>query len=371
MIWLDNAATTFRKPPSVRAAVSWALEHCASPGRGGSRPAMEAAKVVYACRELAGEFFSCRPEQVVFTMNATHGLNIAINTLVPQGGRVVVSGFEHNAVMRPLYAKRAQIVVAGRRLFDPDDALREFSMSIERGADCVICTHVSNVFGYVLPVEEIGRLCRKKGVPFVVDASQSAGVLPVSLDAMRADFVAMPGHKSLYGPQGTGILLCNRLPETFICGGTGSLSAQYAMPEELPDRAEAGTHNVPGICGLAAGLRFVLLKGTGEILRHELQLRRILEARLSGSGFTLFEGTPVTGVLSLCTDGLDCEEAAGLLSEKGVAVRAGLHCAPLAHESAGTLSTGTLRLSPSVFNTVEDAEKAAFFLATLARKNGK
>jgi len=371
VIWLDSAATTFQKPASVKAAVSWAFDHCASPGRGGSGPGMEAARAVYACRELAGELFSCRPEQVVFTMNATHGLNIAIHTLVPRGGRVVVSGFEHNAVMRPLYAIDAQIQIAGRKLFAPEDTLRNFAEALEKGADCAVCTHVSNVFGYVLPVEEIGRLCRKKGVPLIVDASQSAGVLPVSMDAACADFIAMPGHKSLYGPQGTGLLLCARLPKPLLCGGTGSLSREFSMPEELPDRSEAGTHNVPGICGLGAGLRFVLQKGTDRILRHEAALRRILEARLSGRGFTLYSGQGSTGVLSVGTGDWDCEEAAALLAEKGIAVRAGLHCAPLAHESAGTLDAGTLRLSPSVFTTREDVETAAFILTSHMGKSRK
>jgi len=371
VIWLDSAATTFQKPNSVKAAVSWALEHCASPGRGGSGPGMEAAKTVFHCRELAGELFSCKPENVVFTMNATHGLNIAVNTLVPRGGRVIVSGFEHNAVMRPLYARDAQIAVAGRKLFDPENTLREFAAALENGADCAVCTHVSNVFGYILPVEEIGKLCRKRGVPFIVDASQSAGVLPVSPDAMQADFIAMPGHKSLYGPQGIGLLLCARLPKPLISGGTGSLSLERTMPEELPDRAEAGTHNVPGICGLGAGLRFVLQKGTARIFRHELSLRRLLEARLSGRGFTLFSGQSCTGVLSVGTGVWDCEEAAAFLAGKGIAVRAGLHCAPLAHESAGTLEGGTLRLSPSAFSTPEDVETAAFFLASHMGKSRK
>lgn len=371
MIWLDNAATSFFKPPSVKAAVSWAFDNCASPGRGGNHPAMEAARAVYYCRELVGELFSCRPEQAVFTCNATHGLNIAINTLVPIGGRVVMSGFEHNAVLRTLYARGAHCMVAGRKIFDPENTLREFENCLVSGADCVVCTHVSNVFGYVLPVEEIGKLCRKKGVPFIVDASQSAGVLPLSCEALNADFIAMPGHKGLYGPQGTGLLLCSRIPSPLIFGGTGTASKDTSMPLELPDRAEAGTHNVPGICGLAAGVRFVLETGTERILRHEMKMIDILRSELGRTNAELFTGSPGSGVLSLRMDGWDCEEMAEYLAMKDISVRAGLHCAPLAHESAGTLDTGTVRFSPSFFSTSDDMKQAAFYILSKQRKNAK
>ena len=187
MTYLDNGATSFHKPPQVQQAVIRAMNRCANPGRGGYGAAMEAAKVVYRCRETASELFDCDPERVVFTSNCTHGLNIAIRTLVKPGDRVVISGFEHNAVTRPLHGLGARITVAGRKLFDWEDTLKEFETALKKGADAAAFTHVSNVFGYILPVEEMASLCRGYGVPFVVDAAQSAGAIPVSLKKLGAD----------------------------------------------------------------------------------------------------------------------------------------------------------------------------------------
>ena len=369
MIYFDNAATTFRKPKSVARAVFDAMQRYASPGRGGYPAAMEAAEKVFSCRELVGKLFSCPAEQVVFTSNATHGLNVAIHTVVKPGAKVVISGFEHNAVWRPLLERKVDICVAGRRLFDREDTLEAFARELKKGADVVICTHVSNVFGYILPVEEIARMCRKYGVPFVLDASQSAGMLPVSMENLQADFIAMPGHKGLYGPQGTGVLLCSRLPKPLICGGTGSNSADGQMPDFLPDRGEAGTHNVPGICGLLEGVRFVENVGTANILAHERQICRRIRNRLAQcDDIHLFAGDEAvqSGVLSFRVRGWDCEEAAEKLAKMGCAVRAGLHCAPLAHESAGTLESGTIRISPSVFSEPWEADFLASRILALS-----
>lgn len=344
MIYLDNGATSFHKPGQVYQLVQRAMTRCANPGRGGYGAAMEAAKTVYACREAAAKLFDCRPEQVVFTSNCTHGLNIAINTLVKPGSRVVVSGFEHNAVTRPLYARDARVTVAGRRLFDWEDTLNRFSDALEKGVDAAVFTHTSNVFGYILPVEELAALCRSKGVPFIIDAAQSAGVLPVSLEKLGADFIAMPGHKGLLGPQGTGLLLCGAVPQPLLQGGTGSASRQQQMPQELPDRAEAGTLNVPGIAGLEAGIRYVSGAGLETLLRKEQKQAKICARELKKLGFRVYSGEHQAGTVSFVPD-TDCEEAAQALARQGIAVRAGLHCAPLAHESAGTLDTGTVRIS--------------------------
>lgn len=344
MIYLDNGATSFHKPPEVKQAMVRAMERCANPGRGGYAAAMAAAQTVYRCRETAGKMFSCEPEQVVFTSNCTHGLNIAIRTLVKPGSRVLISGFEHNAVTRPLHQLGAQLHIAGRKLFDWPDMLTEFEEGLKSGVDAAVFTHVSNVFGYILPVEEMAGLCRQYGVPFAVDAAQSAGMLEVNLKRWGADFIAMPGHKGLLGPQGTGLLLCNRLPEPLLCGGTGSQSLQQEMPDFLPDRAEAGTVNVPGIAGLNAGMRYVNQLGVDRILRRE-QLQAMACAKgLKKLGFRVFAGEHQGGTVSF-VPGVDCEAAAQYLAEHGIAVRAGLHCAPLAHGSAGTLETGTVRVS--------------------------
>lgn len=374
MIYFDSAATTLQKPPGVRRAVACAIEQLASPGRGGYWQAQAAERLMFECRMEAAGLFSCEPEQVVFTMNATHGLNIAIKSLVSPGQRVVISGFEHNAVRRPLHAAGANVVVAGRRLFDRKGMLNAFEDAITPHTAAVVCTHVSNVFGFILPLEEIAALCRERGVPLIVDASQSAGCLPVSLKRLGAQFIAMPGHKGLFGPQGTGLLLCARPGSALLEGGTGSQSRLAEMPEELPERHEAGTPNVCGIAGLRAGLQFVHDTGEAEILAHEQKLRRRLQAKLRRfEGLECFAGpfTSQSGVLSLRIGAVDCEDAAQMLAQKNIAVRAGLHCAPLAHESAGTLEGGTVRISFSPFNTAREVDALACALGEILYLTGR
>ena len=363
MIYLDNGATTLHKPQAVRAAVNRALLRCANPGRGGYPAAMEAAEAVFRCRSLAGEMFDCEPERVVFTMNCTHGLNMAIRTLVHPGDRVVISGFEHNAVTRPLHALGARVTVAGRKLFSWEDTLADFDRALSEKPVAAIFTHVSNVFGYVLPVEQLAELCRLHGVPFLVDAAQSAGSRPVSLKKWGAEFIAMPGHKGLLGPQGTGLLLCGRDPEPLMQGGTGSLSIQQDMPDFLPDRGEAGTGNVPGICGLAAGMTHIRHVGLKAIAaREEREAMRAAQG-LAGLGLRVFTGPHQAGVLSFLPPDGDCETAAERFAARGVALRAGVHCAPTAHESAGTLETGTVRAS---FGPDASPEQTRGFLQTAA-----
>lgn len=344
MIYLDNGATSFPKPPAVRRAVAYALEHFTNPGRGGYPAAMAAGKCVYRCRELAGELFGCEADRVVFTSNCTHGLNIAIRTVVKPGDRVVISGFEHNAVTRPLHALGAKLCIAGRKIFDRDDTLEAFYQALHQGVDAAVFTHVSNVFGYILPVEQLARMCRAHGVPFIIDAAQSAGTIPLSLKDLEADFIAAPGHKGLLGPHGTGLLLCGRNPDPLLCGGTGSESLRQDMPAYTPDRAEAGTLNVAGIAGLGAGLRYLKETGMDRILQREKKQAEVCADALESLGMQVFRGENQGGTVSF-VPGCDCEAAAQLLAAQGIAVRAGLHCAPLAHESAGTLKTGTVRIS--------------------------
>lgn len=361
MIYFDAAATSFQKPDSVPSAMKRALSTMSSPGRGGYGAAMLAAETVFDCRsELADLYHAESPEQVVFTLNATHALNIAIKTLVSPGGRVVVSGYEHNAVTRPLAALGAEVVVAAAPLFHPEAVLPAFEPLLTADTQAVVCNHVSNVFGFVQPVEELAQLCAERGIPLVIDASQSAGILKLDLTDLRAAFIAMPGHKSLYGPQGVGVLLCGKdvKPATLIEGGTGSDSIRQEMPEFLPDRLEAGTHNVPGITGLLAGVRYVRQRGPSAICRRERQL-----AQMAAEGLHTIPGLQVyatpdmlaqVGVLSFTSERMSAEALAAALGERGVAVRAGLHCAPLAHRTAGTIDTGTVRLSFSDWNTPEE-----------------
>ena len=375
MIYLDSAATTLQKPPEVARASAWAICHLASPGRGGHRPAMAAADTAFACREEAAALFDVpEPEQVVFTFNATHGLNLAIKSLVRPGDTVVVSGYEHNAVTRPLRAIPGVTVrVADSPLFDRAAALEAFRRALTPEVRAAVCTHVSNVFGFILPIEDIAALCRSRGIPLIVDASQSAGCLPISLRELGAAFIAMPGHKGLYGPQGTGLLLCGERPaRPLLLGGTGSASRDRQMPPTLPDRLEAGTHNMPGIAGLLEGLRFVRRRTPEAIACRERQLAaeavRRLKALPGVEVFTPANGPHPTGVVSFRAAGRDCEELAEALGRRGIALRAGLHCAPLAHRTAGTLDTGTVRLSLSDFNTPAQIEKLAQELHQLFRE---
>ena len=355
MIYFDNAATTLQKPQTVSRAVLSAMQTMTTPGRGNHKSAQLAADTAFQCREIASEMFGVPAiENVVFTMNATHALNIAIRSLVPQGGHVVISGYEHNAVTRTLRDLGAKVEIASAPLFQTDLQLQAFEAKIVQGVDAVICTHVSNVFGFVLPIEEIAFCCQKLHIPLIVDASQSAGILPLDMQKLGAHFIAMPGHKGLYGPQGTGLLLCMSEAKPLISGGTGSDSLRQEMPPFLPDRLEAGTHNMPGIAGLKAGMRFIEKTTSERILRHEQKMLEeaasVLYALPNIHLFYSAHGNQV-GVLSFRHETYSAELLAELLAQEGIAVRAGLHCAPLAHRTAHTESDGTVRISFSAFNT--------------------
>ncbi len=376
MIYLDSAATTFQKPPAVKAAMVKALETCASPGRGGHRPAMAAAEKLYECRERAAKLFEVEdPERVIMTFNATHGLNIAIRSLVSPGDRVVISGYEHNSVVRPLHALDAKIAVADCPVFDKSAAVRAFDAAITRDTRAVIINHVSNVFGFILPVYEVAEMCRERGVPFIVDASQSAGILRVSQRELGADFIAMPGHKGLYGPQGTGILIASESARPLLFGGSGSNSISPDMPDFLPDALEAGTHNMPGIAGLCEGMAFVEKAGLDKIAAHEKALNLKLVRGLSDiPGVRVFAAGDTenqSSVTSFELDSMDSELAGERLSQMGFAVRAGLHCSPMAHASVGTIKRGTVRASLSAFNTPNEIDAFINAVEKLARRGYK
>ena len=360
MIYFDSAATTFQKPRTVADAMRDAMATMSSPGRGGYPAAMRAAEAAFDCRtELAELYHLENPEQVAFTMNATHGLNIAIKSLVPPGGKAVISGYEHNAVTRPLHAiPDVTVRVAAGQLFRPEETVEAFRKALTPEVTAAVSTHVSNVFGMILPIQELARLCRERGVPFILDASQSAGCLPVHLEELGAAFIAMPGHKGLYGPQGTGLLLCGQTPPPLLEGGTGSESIRQEMPDFLPDRLEAGTHNIAGIAGLLEGLRFVEKQGVQSIGSHERALTvQMGEALAQLPGVEVFRSkdpSQQAGVLSFRVSGMDCEELGEALGRRDIALRSGLHCAPLAHRTAGTLETGTVRASVSAFNVPQE-----------------
>ncbi len=372
MIYLDSAATSILKPPGVKRAMIEAMLTMSSPGRGSHPWAQRAASAVYDCREnLARLFNALKVENVVFTFNATHALNIAINSVVKKGTRVVVSGYEHNSVMRPLRALGADIRVIKGRLFQPEEFLREAERLIP-WAEVVVCTHVSNVFGYILPVYALGSLCRKYGRIFIVDASQSAGAMDVDFSAMGADFMAFPGHKGLMGPQGTGVLICKNEAKPLLYGGSGTDSLLPLMPDYLPDRLEAGTHNTAGIAALNEGVKFVMERGADNIRRHERRLLEIFALTLrSREDMKLFyceEHCLQSGLISLIPANMSCETLSEKLAHEGIGVRAGLHCAPAAHESGDSIATGTVRFSFSPFISAAQARTASHVLENILKK---
>ena len=365
MIYLDNAATTLYKPRAVEQAVRKALYGAAGYARGGYAAAVRAGELVYACREQAAALFGVRqPERVIFTMNATHALNLAIHALVQQDSRVIVGGYEHNAVMRPLTARGIEPTVLDTPLWDGAAMVKAAEQALAQGADLMVLNHVSNVFGYISPLDEIAQRLTKAGVPLILDASQSAGVLDIDVKRYPClAAVCMPGHKALYGPMGTGVLLAldDRIAaKPLLTGGTGSVSEKLHQPAFLPDALESGTPNVPGIAGLSAGIAFVRAVTPAHIARQERRLVHELARALSREPrLECFAGAEQTGVLSFCAEGVPSETIADALAREGVCTRAGLHCAPLAHRTAGTEDTGTVRLSLSFYSSARQAEQAA------------
>ena len=380
MIYLDNAATTLEKPPAVSRAMCWAMRHAGGAGRSAHPPAMLGADIIYDTRRLAAQVFDVPdPTRVIFTANATQALNMALYAMAQTRRHFAISGFEHNAVYRPILelVKRNNLKLTMLRSALWEDALllEQAEQAIRDGADCFVLCHVSNVFGYIPPLEQLDALLSEHGIPLVLDASQSAGVLPLSVSKLHSlAAVGMPGHKGLYAPPGTGMLLwmSQDLPAPLLLGGTGSLSEQADMPDFLPDRLESGTVNVAGIAGLFEGLQFVSKLGESEIAAWECKLRDLVTEKLREvPGVTVYASPnpqKQTGVLSFTCRQLPCEIVAQRLAEHNICVRAGLHCAPLAHSTAGTLETGTVRISPGWFQSVRQVRK---FCDTLAHICGK
>ena len=371
MIYLDHAATSFPKPAAVGAAVHAAMKTCAGYGRSAHPAAIRAAKTVFECRsELASLFHCPDPNAIIFTMNATMALNYAIDAAVREGAEVCISGYEHNSVVRPLTARRCRIDIVIPR--PGQSTMEAWEEHIRKRPSCVIVNHVSNVFGFVQPIEEIGTLCRMYQIPLIVDASQSAGVCEIDFEKIPScAAICAAGHKGLWGPQGTGVLIAAEiLPRrALITGGTGSRSAEIRQPEELPDLFESGTHNLPGIAGLLEGVRLVRRIGTAEIRNHECGLREQLESRFREiEGIRVISGTsdcPRLAVLSIVPERVPCEYIAEKLAEQDICVRAGLHCAPLAHRSEGTFETGTVRFSTGWSNTPDEMERTAEILRSI------
>ena len=373
----DNAATTFPKPPSVRHAVAQAVSTYASAGRGSHPLAVRGSELVYRLREAAADFFGGEPEHVVLTMNCTHALNLAIQGICAGGGHVIISRLEHNSVLRPVYA----LAKAGRISYsiadvypEPERTLASFRRLLRPDTKAIICTVCSNVTGQILPWKAIGALCQERGICFIADGAQACGVLDVRLTD-GINFLCTAGHKGLYGITGTGLLLSDgRYPlPPLMQGGSGSMSDLPEMPPFLPDTLECGTLNLIGAAGLLAGLQFVQEKGTAAILRHETALCDALCERLSGTdGVTVYRvpGAAYAPIVSFNIRGLPSEETAAALAKDGFCLRAGLHCAPLAHRTLGT-QEGAVRFSPSVFSRMQDTKRLADAVERLAGVSGK
>lgn len=369
MIYFDNAATTFPKPACVRRGVDGYFSvYGANPGRAGHEMAIKTAMEVYKTRELTAKLFhSNEPEQVVFALNCTHALNLAIKGTVHQGGHVIISDMEHNSVLRTVHALslegKASYSIAETVPGNPRATVEAFEKLIQNNTQLICCIQGSNVFGTRLPVEQLCALARAKGIPMLVDAAQTAGVLDINLTKTPYEFVAMAGHKGLYGPTGTGILITSigEQVEPLMHGGTGSNSVEPVQPDFMPDRLECGTVNTAGIVALGQGVRHVLATGPSKIYAHELEICKYLYRFLRNCrSAVLYTPEPEIGeclpVLSFNYGSLSGEETAAKLAEKGFGLRGGLHCAPLAHKKIGTLERGTARISPGCFNTMEQAE---------------
>ena len=364
MIYFDNAATTGKKPISVIKQVERALcTLSANPGRSGHKLSEKAAAEVYSVREKTAQFFGASgAENVVFTANCTASLNYVIKGVLKRGEHCIISDLEHNAVIRPLHKWGVNYDMASVSLTDDNKTVENFKRLITNNTKMIICTGASNVVGKLLPIGEIGRLCKERNILFAVDAAQIAGVVPINMKEMNIDYLCVAAHKGLYAPMGVGILIAEKpINNTLFEGGTGTNSNDLEQPEFLPERLESGTVNVSGIIGVGAGIDFVNKIGVKKIHKKEISLLKNLYNRLSRqSGIILY--TPsidvesYAPVLSFDINGLTSGETANLLNEKGIAVRAGLHCAPLAHKKIGTIDNGTVRISPSVFNTYEEVE---------------
>jgi cysteine desulfurase/selenocysteine lyase len=377
MTYLDNAATSFPKPEGVYQALDqFARQNLANPGRAGHKMALAAEHALDECRHLLNQLFHGQgPERFVFALNCTDALNMAFKGILGEGDHVITSDLEHNSVSRPLRAMElagriglTRIRADGGGTIDPEDVRR----AIMPRTRLIALTHASNVLGTVQPIAELGRIVRERGLVFLVDAAQTAGVVPIDVQAMGIDLLAIPGHKSLLGPTGTGALYVG--PRVKLRpwreGGTGGDSASETQPGEMPFFLEGGTPNVLGIAGLSAGIRHVQEQGLERIRAHEVMLTDRLWRRLDEmGGYEVFghrDPARRVGTLSFRSPAVSALELGGILDQAfDIAVRPGLHCAPYIHRALGTAPDGTVRVSPGPFNTPQDIDHLARALAEI------
>ena len=384
MIYLDNAATSFPKPEAVfRGMDAFVRSSAANPGRSGHRRAVEAEAMIEATRRLLAQLFGCaRPERIVFTLNATDALNMAIKGVVRRGDHVITSVLEHNSISRPLnqmekdgYITLTRLPANGDHVIEPDDVARAFTPQTR----LVAVTHASNVTGTIQPVAAFGKIARERGALLLVDASQSAGIVPIDVENDAIDLLAFTGHKALLGPTGTGGLVVGEraVIAPWREGGTGGDSSSPVQPEEFPHRLEGGTPNIFGIAGLREGAKILLQRGVESILTHEREMLSTFYSALKdparyslyGAGRVIAErrGEGRVGLVGINLPGFAPAETAAILDEQfDIAVRAGLHCAPYAHKHQGTFPHGTVRLSVGLLTTAEEMRQAAAAFDELA-----
>lgn len=384
MIYCDNAATSWPKPPDVNQAMTTFLQDIgANPGRSGHRKSLEAGRCVYQAREAVTELFHAPdPLQVVFGPNVTHALNLALHGLLHSGDHVITSSMEHNAMMRPLRTLERQGVQVTVVPCGADGLLDPWNIeaAIRKDTVLIALNHASNVVGTIQSVAEVGRIARQYNVLFIVDTAQTAGAYPIDMTEECIDLLAFTGHKALYGPPGIGGLIVGervdieRL-EPLVQGGTGSHSAHEEQPLFLPDRYESGTLNTVGLAGLEAGIRWILDQGVMAIRHHEIQLTAELIAGLQSIPGVVVHGTRdanrQTATISLTIQDTDPAEIGLLLDEEfGVLCRVGLHCAPAAHKTLGTFPTGTIRLGLGAFTTPEEVTTILQAIEQIVQRKG-
>ncbi|WP_069650888.1 aminotransferase class V-fold PLP-dependent enzyme [Caloranaerobacter ferrireducens] len=379
MIYLDNAATTFPKPEEVYQAMLESMkEFGANPGRSGHKLALKAGRAIYETRELLSKLFNIEnPMNIIFTSNATEGLNLGIKGILKSGDHVITTSMEHNSVLRPL--KALENIGVETTIIQCDKTgmidIKDIEKNIRQNTKMIITTHASNVTGTLFPIDEISKIAHKNGLLYMVDAAQTAGVYDIDVKNMNIDILVFPGHKSLLGPQGTGGIYIREGIDVMQMkeGGTGSRSESLIQPEMLPDKFESGTPNTPGIVGLGAGIKFILKTGIDNIRKHEEELTEYFIEELKEIDKVKIYGPcdvkKQAPVVSINLGEEDSSEVSYILDRVfNIAVRPGLHCAPLAHKTIGTFEQGVVRFSIGYFNTHEDIEEAIKAIREIAKE---
>lgn len=366
MIYLDNGATSFPKPHSVyEEMIKCVRDYCANPGRGAHDMSIRCDMEIYECRERIAKLFNIdNPLNVIFTANATDGLNIAIHGVLEKGDHIITSYLEHNSVLRPVKQKERQGVEVSLLKGDKDGLLSvdEIEKEIKSNTKAIIINHGSNVIGTIQDIKAIGDLARRNNIKFIVDGAQTAGTIEIDIDKYNIDLLAVPGHKGLLGPQGTGALIINKnvALKELKYGGTGSQSHSLEQPQFLPDKFESGTLNTPGIVGLNSGLKFIEDEGINNIRIKEKTLVDFLLGEFECMPFIECYGTnskDSSAIISINIEGMESSEVGKLLNKKDIYVRTGYHCAPLVHKVIGTEKRGTVRISPGYFNTLDEMKQ--------------